>query len=48
MLLTATHACNSFDPSDILALLVAGLCHDVNHTGRNNAFEMNSESMIAL
>ena len=48
ILLTSTNASNSFDPSDILALLVAALCHDVNHTGRNNAFEINSGSMKSL
>jgi len=30
-----------------LALLVAAFCHDVNHTGRTNIFEVNSGSELA-
>lgn len=48
ILLTETSACNLFTATDILALLVSGLCHDVNHTGRTNAFEVNSESELAM
>jgi len=31
-----------------LALLMAAFCHDVNHTGRTNVFEVNSSSELAL
>lgn len=30
------------------ALLFAGLCHDIDHTGRNNGFEINSYSTLAI
>jgi cAMP-specific phosphodiesterase 4 len=35
-------------PVERFALLLAGLCHDVNHSGRTNLFEINSESKLAL
>lgn len=31
-----------------IALLFSGLCHDVAHTGRTNAFEINSGSKFAI
>ena len=31
-----------------LALLMAAFCHDVNHTGRTNVFEVNSSSDLAI
>ena len=30
------------------ALLLAALCHDIDHSGRTNAFEVNSYSNLAL
>ncbi|CAN0201643.1 unnamed protein product, partial [Laminaria digitata] len=35
-------------PLDKLALLVAAFCHDVDHPGNNNAYEVNSLSPLAL
>mmetsp|Transcript_9628 Transcript_9628/g.18765 ORF Transcript_9628/g.18765 Transcript_9628/m.18765 type:complete len:1649 (-) Transcript_9628:2817-7763(-) len=48
MLLVSTPAKSCFNPSEILALLVGALCHDVDHTGRGNAFEINKGSHLAL
>jgi hypothetical protein len=36
------------DPLSIFSCLLAALCHDVAHTGRNNSFEINSQSPLAL
>lgn len=38
----------SLDKLSIFSVLIAALCHDVAHTGRNNQFEINSESPLAL
>eukprot|EP00903_Cladosiphon_okamuranus_P017086 g15744.t2 len=35
-------------PLDKLALLVAAFCHDIDHPGNNNAYEVNSVSPLAL
>jgi len=32
---------------DVLGLLVASLCHDIDHPGNNNLFEINSDSQLA-
>lgn len=48
MLLSVTPAGSYFDVSDILALLIASLCHDLDHTGRTNMFEVNSRSDLAI
>eukprot|EP00908_Phaeocystis_cordata_P017888 Transcript_29258.p1 GENE.Transcript_29258~~Transcript_29258.p1 ORF type:complete len:492 (+),score=195.44 Transcript_29258:105-1580(+) len=34
-------------PLDMLACLIAALCHDVGHDGRNNAFHQNTQSALA-
>ena len=34
-------------PLDIFACLIAAICHDLNHDGRNNAFHVNSDSTYA-
>ena len=39
---------HKFSPIINLGLLVAALCHDVDHTGKTNAFEINKESDLAL
>eukprot|EP00930_Biecheleria_cincta_P015083 TRINITY_DN1269_c0_g1_i1.p1 TRINITY_DN1269_c0_g1~~TRINITY_DN1269_c0_g1_i1.p1 ORF type:complete len:481 (+),score=102.01 TRINITY_DN1269_c0_g1_i1:88-1530(+) len=39
---------DSIDRRDLLALLLAALCHDCDHRGRNNAFEVLSLSSLAL
>lgn len=33
---------------EILGLLVACLCHDLDHRGTNNAFQMKTESPLAI
>ena len=33
---------------DVLALLAAAVCHDVEHRGTTNSFEVNTGSAIAL
>jgi hypothetical protein len=48
MLLTSTPAGGVFSSSKVLALLIAGLCHDVDHTGRSNAFEISSQSHLSI
>lgn len=39
---------DDIDRRDLLALLLAALCHDCDHRGRNNAFEVLSLSTLAL
>ena len=39
---------HKFSPIINLGLLVAALCHDVDHTGKTNAFEINKGSELAL
>ena len=36
------------EPSDVLALLVAALAHDMDHTGQNNAFHVATSSELAI
>mmetsp|Transcript_15789 Transcript_15789/g.28859 ORF Transcript_15789/g.28859 Transcript_15789/m.28859 type:complete len:1653 (-) Transcript_15789:44-5002(-) len=48
MILVSTPAKACFGPSDILALLLAAIVHDVDHTGRANSFEVNKGSHLAL
>lgn len=33
---------------DILAILVAAICHDVDHTGYSNGFEISTRSLLAV
>jgi calcium/calmodulin-dependent 3',5'-cyclic nucleotide phosphodiesterase len=47
VLLASTPLAALFDPTEIFALLLAGLAHDVNHTGRTNTFEVNRKSKLA-
>jgi cAMP-specific phosphodiesterase 4 len=47
-LLASTPAGNLFTSLEILAILTAGLCHDVDHTGRTNAFEISKETDLAI
>lgn len=37
-----------FDEIDNFSLLFSGLCHDVDHTGRTNGFEVASYSQLAI
>lgn len=42
-------ACGAyFSPVDIFAMLIAALCHDIDHPGNNNDFEVKSVSQMAL
>jgi high affinity cGMP-specific 3',5'-cyclic phosphodiesterase 9 len=34
--------------SDVLAALIAALCHDLDHPGNNNAFEVNASTRLAV
>ncbi len=36
------------DDIDYLALIFSALMHDVNHTGKNNTYEMNTFSKLAI
>lgn len=47
MMLTNTPAGSYFDDLQIYSLLIAALCHDVDHRGRGNMFEVHSRSVIA-
>lgn len=47
MLLSSTQAGTYFSSHQILALLLASLCHDVDHRGRTNTFEVNKRTSIA-
>lgn len=48
LLLASTQADELFSEQEILALLIAALCHDIEHTGRTNLFEINKESNLAI
>lgn len=47
MLLSSTIALNFFSGLNIFGLLIAAVCHDIDHTGRTNMFEINSKSALA-
>ena len=43
------HGASKFlTPLDILAVLISALCHDLDHPGNNNAYEVASQSELAL
>lgn len=48
LLLATTSGASFFAPIEIFSIFIAALCHDVEHTGRTNAFEMNRESHLAI
>ncbi|OMJ71591.1 hypothetical protein SteCoe_30158 [Stentor coeruleus] len=48
MLLSSTSAGSFFSGLNILGLLIAAVCHDVDHTGRTNMFEVSSKSKLAI
>lgn len=48
VLLSSTPVGDVFSQLDILALLIAALCHDVDHSGKTNAFEVSSASELAI
>lgn len=47
-LLTSTKAGTWFATEELFAILLAALCHDVDHTGRTNSFEVSKGSTLAL
>ncbi|CAG9320099.1 unnamed protein product [Blepharisma stoltei] len=48
LLLASTAGASFFGPLEIFSFFIAALCHDVEHTGKTNAFEMNRESHLAI
>lgn len=47
-ILKLTKVSDHLNGQDILGLLVASLCHDIDHPGNTNAFEINTSSEKAL
>lgn len=43
-----TNASEYLTQHDVLALMIASLCHDVDHPGNTNSFEINTSSELAL
>ena len=48
LLIKKTSLCNHFLDLDILVLFVAAVCHDLEHPGLTNAYQVNSGSDLAL
>lgn len=48
MLISSTIALNFFSGLNIFGILIAAICHDIDHTGRTNMFEINSKSSLAI
>ncbi|OMJ89333.1 hypothetical protein SteCoe_8536 [Stentor coeruleus] len=48
MLLSTTKAGTFFSVHEIFALFIAAFCHDLEHPGRNNNFEINRGSHLSL
>ena len=48
LMLTTTPALTAMSVLDVFALLVAGLCHDIDHPGHTNDFEIKSRTKLAL
>jgi GAF domain-containing protein len=48
LILAKTTAVTLFAAHEIYALLIASLCHDIDHTGHSNAFEVNRGSQLAV
>ena len=46
--LRCTDALNFLTSIEVLSLLIASLCHDIDHPGNTNSFEVNNESDLAL
>ena len=44
MFLMDTEAAALLRPLDMLAMMVGGLCHDADHPGTNNDFEVKARS----
>ena len=37
-----------FEPLELLILIISALCHDLNHDGYNNSFQINAGTHLAL
>lgn len=48
LLLSTTEAGRMLRPLDIAGCLIAALCHDVDHPGHTNAYEIQSGSQLAI
>lgn len=48
VLLASTKAADAFNALEILSILIASFCHDIGHTGHNNAFEINRVSSLSV
>ncbi|KAJ4458763.1 putative 3'; 5'-cyclic-nucleotide phosphodiesterase regA [Paratrimastix pyriformis] len=48
LVLTKTEVMHYLTKLDVFALLVAGLCHDLDHPGTNNLFQVNAQTPLAL
>jgi len=48
LLLSTTEAARMLRPLDIAGCLIAALCHDVDHPGHTNGFEIASGSQLAM
>ncbi|XP_025837140.1 dual 3',5'-cyclic-AMP and -GMP phosphodiesterase 11 isoform X2 [Agrilus planipennis] len=46
-ILTATQWWNVFGEIEVLALMIACLCHDLDHRGTNNSFQIKASSALA-
>nr|AGC82268.1 cAMP phosphodiesterase [Tieghemostelium lacteum] len=46
--LTSFNAAQYLTHLDILSLLISCMCHDLNHPGFNNAFQVNSQSELSM
>ncbi|CAK4499395.1 unnamed protein product [Aphanomyces euteiches] len=47
-LLNRTHLLSMLQPNMVLAMLVAAVCHDIDHPGTDNAYEIATTSTLAL
>ena len=48
VLLTSFHAQRSLTPVESFSLLLAALCHDVDHPALNNTYQTNAQTQLAL
>ena len=48
MLIHAIDAKNALSHTQLLAVIVSAVTHDVDHPGNTNLYEMNSESALAM
>ncbi len=47
-LVVQTAVTDMLEPLDRLALIVAAFCHDIDHPGHNNAFEVRRAPVVPL